>query len=175
VSLNQSCKHRRSLQYIDAIVSSRHAKESMQNPELLISQSFKYHSALYGMTRKWAILQSPMYKIDVAKHTRKSSCCILCQDSSCLFFIWCSQIGWSKHYQLSGKTCRRYQIMWSLTCIDSRLQYSEVLHMQYTAWKLCIFKPMTFPTIRWSLSCTWSSRRTLWCRTQCTWAAPCSY
>jgi hypothetical protein len=45
MSLGQSSKHRRSLQYIDVIVCSRHSEERMLYPQVVIGDSFKDHTA----------------------------------------------------------------------------------------------------------------------------------
>jgi hypothetical protein len=37
-----------------------------------------------------------MHAVDASKHHNKSSRCVLCENPSCVFFIWCSQIGSSK-------------------------------------------------------------------------------
>jgi hypothetical protein len=50
LSLRKSHKHRRALQHVDVIVSSRHSEESMSNPEVLICNHFKDHTALPGMS-----------------------------------------------------------------------------------------------------------------------------
>jgi hypothetical protein len=70
----------------------------------MIGDSFKDHTAfpiaafVQPLPSKRAILPRPMHAIDATKHPRKSSCCILCKDSGCVFFSWLSQIGWTKHY-----------------------------------------------------------------------------
>jgi hypothetical protein len=45
MSLHQSCEHRRSLQYVDVIVGSRHPEERMSNSQVIIGDSFKDHTA----------------------------------------------------------------------------------------------------------------------------------
>jgi hypothetical protein len=75
LSLGQSCEHRRSLQYIDVIVCSHHSEERMPNPQVMISNSFKDHTAfpiaafVQPLPSKRAILLSPMHAIDATKHT----------------------------------------------------------------------------------------------------------
>jgi hypothetical protein len=89
MSLGQSCENRRSLQYIDVIVGSRHPKEGMPNLVVVIGDSFKDHTAF-----PIAAFVQPLPR----KRARKSSCCILCKDLGRVFFSWLSQISWTKHY-----------------------------------------------------------------------------
>jgi hypothetical protein len=84
-------------------MGSRHPKERMPNPEVVIVDSFKDHTAfpivafVQPLPGKWEVLSSPMHAIDATKHPTKSSRYILCKDSGGVFFIWLSQVSWTKH------------------------------------------------------------------------------
>jgi hypothetical protein len=103
MSLHQSCEHRRSLQYVDVSVGSRYSEERMTNPHVVIGDSFKNHTAfpiaafVQPLPSKRAIISRLFHGINATKHPRKSSRCILCKDSGCVFFIWLLQISWTKH------------------------------------------------------------------------------
>jgi hypothetical protein len=103
LSLRKSRKHWRAPQHVDVIVSSCHSKESMLNPKVLICHRFKYHAALSGVSfvqslpSKQTVVPTPMHAIDALKHLRKSSSCVLCQDSISVLLSWGSQIVLSKH------------------------------------------------------------------------------
>jgi hypothetical protein len=66
MSLEQSFKHWRSMQYIDVTVGFCHPVERMPNSEIVIGDSFKDHTAfpnaafVHSLPSKWAILLSPM-------------------------------------------------------------------------------------------------------------------
>jgi hypothetical protein len=68
----------------------------MPNPQAMISNSFKDHTAfpiaafVQPLPSKRAIFPSAMHAIDATKHTWKSSRCILCKDSGYVFFSWLS-------------------------------------------------------------------------------------
>src|SRR3954465_3503022 len=68
----------------------------------MCSNHLKYHTAVtlctlvHPLPSKWTVLPFPMHAVDASKHPRKSSCFILCQDSSSVFCIGCSQVMFSK-------------------------------------------------------------------------------
>jgi hypothetical protein len=68
----------------------------MPNPQVVISNSFKDHTAfpiaafVQPLPSKQAILPSAMHAINATKHTWKFSCSILCKDSGYVFFSWLS-------------------------------------------------------------------------------------
>jgi hypothetical protein len=106
MTFSKSPKHWEALQHVDVIVRSSHAKEIMPNSEVVMFHNLKYHAALsivafvHSLPRKWAILPTPMHVFDASKHTSH----ILCQYSSCVFFIWFPQIEFPKHrHHRSGK------------------------------------------------------------------------
>jgi hypothetical protein len=70
---------------------------------------------------KRAVLPSPMHIIDATKHPSKSARCILCKDLGCVFFIWLSQIGWTKH-------CHNCSTKLKDTIRRCRLSHSWIVH-----------------------------------------------
>jgi hypothetical protein len=92
-------------------------RRKMPNPEVLIWHRFKDHTGLSGislvqsLSSKRAVLPTPMHEIYAPKHSRKSTWCILCQDSvvSCLAAdLW--EVGMRR--PMSSRLCYAY-FCWS--------------------------------------------------------------